>query len=104
MRFTIKETEVVRLVASGAETDEMVARLGISDLTLKTHLRNIFLKTDVRSRAQLVARVLVNVLLDMNRVVRRPEKRPRAKPKPGAAMRQRTKPLRPRPTLACHPT
>lgn len=51
-----RETEVLRLVARGHTSAEVGKRLCISELTVNTHIRNIYRKLQVRSRAQAVSR------------------------------------------------
>jgi two-component system, NarL family, nitrate/nitrite response regulator NarL len=51
--LTRREREVIRQVALGLRNAEVAARLGISDVTVKTHLNNIFQKVGVRDRVEL---------------------------------------------------
>jgi two-component system nitrate/nitrite response regulator NarL len=53
-----REQEVVRLVAQGLPNKCISAVLEISTWTVATHLRRIFAKLGVSSRAAMVARVL----------------------------------------------
>lgn len=56
--LTIRELEVLRLVAEG-QTDRKVAeRLVISHRTVNRHLSNIFVKLEVPCRAAAVAYVI----------------------------------------------
>lgn len=50
-----RETEVLRLIALGYENKQVATELGISEATVKTHLRSIFTTLGVRSRAEAVA-------------------------------------------------
>lgn len=52
--LTVREREVVRLVAGGLSNDQIAARLVISPLTAKTHVTRALMKLNVRDRAQLV--------------------------------------------------
>lgn len=52
--LTLRETEVMRLVAAGLTNDEIAARLVLSPATAKTHVSRIMTKLGVRDRAQLV--------------------------------------------------
>ncbi|MEU7986907.1 response regulator transcription factor [Streptosporangium canum] len=52
--LTVREREVVRLVAEGLSNDQIAARLVISPLTAKTHVTRALMKLNVRDRAQLV--------------------------------------------------
>jgi len=53
--LTPAEVEVVRAVASGLSNPEIAAKLFVSRNTVKTHLRHVFAKLDVGSRAELAA-------------------------------------------------
>jgi len=58
-----RELEIARMIAAG-HTNKTVARvLDISSWTVSTHLRRIFAKLDVGSRAAMVARLLEDDLL-----------------------------------------
>ena len=56
--LTSREQEILRLVARGYRTKEVAETLTISTLTVESHLRNIYGKLHVRSRAGAVARFL----------------------------------------------
>lgn len=56
--LTSREEEILRLIAKGFRTKEVAEALAISALTVETHLRNIYGKFHVRSRAAAVARFL----------------------------------------------
>jgi len=51
--LTSREREIVRLVALGLQNPEIARRLAISDVTVKTHLNNVFHKLEVRDRVGL---------------------------------------------------
>ena len=51
--LTPREIEIVRHVARGLRNAEVAARLDISEVTVKTHLNNIFQKLGVRDRVEL---------------------------------------------------
>ncbi|TDC97820.1 response regulator transcription factor [Actinomadura sp. 7K507] len=53
--LTIRELEVLRLVARGTGNREIAAELFISEATVKTHLTHIYAKLDVKDRAAAVA-------------------------------------------------
>ena len=55
--LTEREQELTRLVLQGYSTTEIAERLVISAHTVQQHLRNIFDKTGVRSRRDLVTKV-----------------------------------------------
>ncbi|UCV01434.1 response regulator transcription factor [Acidovorax radicis] len=52
--LSVREKEILSLVASGYTSAEIGARLLISTLTVNTHVRNIYRKLQVRTRAQAV--------------------------------------------------
>jgi DNA-binding NarL/FixJ family response regulator len=54
-RLTERETEVLRLVVDGCTNRQIGARLGLSENTVKYHLRHILDKLHLRNRAQVVA-------------------------------------------------
>jgi DNA-binding NarL/FixJ family response regulator len=56
--LTPREQEILRLVAKGYRTKEVAEELAISSLTVESHLRNVYDKLHVRSRAGAVARFL----------------------------------------------
>jgi PAS domain S-box-containing protein len=49
-----RETEVLRLLVQGLANKEIAARMNISESSVKNTLQQLFAKTDVRTRAQLV--------------------------------------------------
>lgn len=53
-RLSVREKEVLRMVASGYTSTEIGTRLLISTMTVNTHVRNIYRKLQVRTRAQAV--------------------------------------------------
>lgn len=59
-----REKEIVRLVADGLPTKAIARTLEVSPWTVGTHLRRIFSKLGVKSRAEMVARALENNLLE----------------------------------------
>jgi DNA-binding NarL/FixJ family response regulator len=56
--LTPREEEILAMIAKGYRTKEVADSLAISPLTVETHLRNIYDKFHVRSRAGAVARFL----------------------------------------------
>ncbi len=54
--LTAREVEVLRLIAAGASNRQIVARLCISEQTVKTHVSHILGKLNVASRGQAAAR------------------------------------------------
>jgi DNA-binding CsgD family transcriptional regulator len=59
--LTRRESEIVRLVADGLSDKEIAASLHLSRNTVRTHLRRLFHKYALHSRAEAVA-VLLEVL------------------------------------------
>ena len=57
--LTQREFEIVRLVAFGWANKQIARRLDISQWTVSTHLRRIFLKLEVDTRAAMVYRCAV---------------------------------------------
>ncbi|KQM37489.1 response regulator transcription factor [Microbacterium sp. Leaf203] len=53
--LSVREIEVVRLVARGASNAEVAARLHITDATVKSHLAHVFSKLGVSSRTAAVS-------------------------------------------------
>jgi DNA-binding NarL/FixJ family response regulator len=50
-----REREILRMIANGLTSAEIASRLAISDLTVNTHVKNIYHKLHVRTRAQAVS-------------------------------------------------
>jgi two-component system, NarL family, response regulator YdfI len=53
-RLTLREIEVLQLLASGASNKMIAATMVISMSTVKTHISNIFSKLDAQSRTEAV--------------------------------------------------
>lgn len=66
-----REREIVRMVAQGRPNKVIAAVLNISSWTVCTHLRRIFAKLGVTSRAAMVAKVAAGIegALDMKEAV-----------------------------------
>lgn len=58
-----REQEIARLVANGLSNKTIATVLDISAWTVSTHLRRVFAKLEVNSRAEMVARVINDGLL-----------------------------------------
>jgi DNA-binding CsgD family transcriptional regulator len=65
--LTPAEARVAVLLASGFSLDEIVERLGIGANTARTHLKNIFGKTDTRRQGELIRLLLSNPTLGPER-------------------------------------
>ena len=52
--LTAREQEIVRLVALGFHNPEIAERLGLKNVTVKSHINRIFHKLDLRDRVELV--------------------------------------------------
>ena len=63
-RLTAREIEVLRLVTAGRRNKEIAAELGISENTVKYHLRNILEKLHAESRTEVATRAVREGLLD----------------------------------------
>jgi LuxR family maltose regulon positive regulatory protein len=53
--LTRKELQVLRLAAEGMSNDALAERLFVAETTVRTHLRNINVKLDTRSRVEAIA-------------------------------------------------
>jgi DNA-binding NarL/FixJ family response regulator len=63
-RLTGRELDVLRLVTAGRRNKEIAADLGISENTVKYHLRNILEKLHAESRTEVAAHALREGLVD----------------------------------------
>jgi DNA-binding CsgD family transcriptional regulator len=63
-RLTHREQEVLEFLARGMTTVEITRRLGISAHTVRDHIKSLFAKVGVRSRAELVARIFAEHYFD----------------------------------------
>ncbi|GAA3057777.1 response regulator transcription factor [Streptomyces glomeratus] len=52
--LTVRETEVLVLIAEGLTNQEIARRLHVSTATVKTHINNLFAKAGLKDRAQAV--------------------------------------------------
>lgn len=67
--LTVKEKEVLTLVAKGFSNAEISAELNITVGTVKSHLNNLFWKMNVNSRTKLVAKGIELGLIKTNLVM-----------------------------------
>ena len=58
VKLTARETEILNLLTRGFRSKEVAEQLRISFQTVNTHVRNIYEKLQVRSRAHAIARYL----------------------------------------------
>jgi DNA-binding CsgD family transcriptional regulator len=65
VRLTPRERQIVELVTMGCPNKTIAVRLHISHWTVGSHLRRLFTKLRVSSRAELVARAMDQGLLAM---------------------------------------
>jgi len=63
-RLTVREQEVLELLASGKSGNEIAEELHIAPLTVRTHIRNLMSKMGVHSRLEAVAFGMKNGLID----------------------------------------
>lgn len=63
-RVTAREQEVLQYLARGLTTAEVAQRLGISNHTVRDHVKALFGKVGVRSRTELVARIFADHYFD----------------------------------------
>lgn len=61
--LSMREVEVLRLIAEGCNTDEIGRRLGLKPNTIETHRRHLLEKLDVRNSAELVKRAIASGIL-----------------------------------------
>ena len=54
-RITPREQEVIGLLLEGLGTTDMAHRLGISEHTVRDHLKRLYRKTGTRSRGELMS-------------------------------------------------
>ena len=55
-QLSLRETEVLRLLAEGIPTQEIADRLGVTRVTTRNHIAHILTKLGVQSRLQAVVR------------------------------------------------
>jgi DNA-binding NarL/FixJ family response regulator len=63
--LTSRECDVLRLVAIGNANKEVAARMGISEETVKTHMKNVLTKLGARDRTHAVVVALKRGIIDI---------------------------------------
>jgi DNA-binding NarL/FixJ family response regulator len=63
--LTARECEVLRLVAIGNANKEVAARMGISEETVKTHMKNVMTKLGARDRTHAVVVAMKRGIIDI---------------------------------------
>ncbi len=53
--FTTREFEIINLLAEGSRAKEIADELYVSELTIRTHMKNILRKSHARNTTALVA-------------------------------------------------
>jgi DNA-binding NarL/FixJ family response regulator len=66
--LSTREIEVLQLGAGGLANKEIAARLGLSERTIQSHWRNVFVKLNVSSRMEAVMRALKNDWIGLGQV------------------------------------
>lgn len=61
-----RETELTELVCRGIDTGTVCDLLDVTEATVRTHLRRIFADLGIGNRSQLVARVMDQVIEDLD--------------------------------------
>jgi DNA-binding NarL/FixJ family response regulator len=56
--LTERETQILRMVVEGMSNKAIASRLGLGEGTIKSHLRNIYRKLQVRTRAEAAAQAV----------------------------------------------
>ncbi len=65
-QFTIRETEVIKLLHEGYHTGEIASRLHIAERTVTTHIQNMMSKTNTHSRLELLRKLEYGVFGGQN--------------------------------------
>ncbi len=55
LRLTDRERQVLELMALGRDTHAMATEMGVAEATIRTHVKNLFTRLGVHSRAEAVA-------------------------------------------------
>ena len=65
VKFTKREREILKLIASGCSNKEIGEKLFISEKTVKNHITGIFNKIDVKDRTQAALYAIKNNLVEI---------------------------------------
>jgi DNA-binding NarL/FixJ family response regulator len=63
--LTPRETDVLRLIASGKANKEVAAQLGLTEQTVKSHVKNILAKLGANDRTHAVTTALKRGIIDL---------------------------------------
>lgn len=63
LTLTLRETQVIRMVADGFSAKETAIKLCIAPCTVERHVENVRLKTRSRNRAHMIAQVMTAQLI-----------------------------------------
>jgi DNA-binding NarL/FixJ family response regulator len=66
-RLTTRETEILGALAQGASTDDVAGRLGISRMTVQSHVKSILAKLEVHSKVEAVTVAWRNGIVPISR-------------------------------------
>ena len=61
--FSKREVDIIKLISSGLNSDEIAEKLSISSLTVKKHRNNIMKKSDSKNTAQLIKDCILQGLI-----------------------------------------
>lgn len=67
VQLTARELDVLRFVAMGRSAKETAIELNIAPCTVERHVENVRLKTRTRNRAHMIAHVMREGLLELQR-------------------------------------
>ncbi len=64
MKFTLRELQILELVAQGKTNSQIASELGIVHQTVKNQLHIIFIKLDVTNRTQAALKAIKHRLIN----------------------------------------
>lgn len=62
--LSVRESEVLSFLVHGFSNAEIASSLGVSQNTVKTHLKNLFVKLDVSNRTEAAAEAKLRGIID----------------------------------------